>query len=71
MLGPEHNDTADVLDGLATCLQQKEKYDDAEKLFRRSLAICEKSRGPVHPQVSISLNNLGNLLSDKASRSLF
>jgi tetratricopeptide (TPR) repeat protein len=36
----------------------------AEPLMRRALAIDEKSLGPEHPSVAISLNNLAQLLKD-------
>jgi hypothetical protein len=36
----------------------------AEPLFRRALAITEKSYGPDHPDVAIDLNNLAELLRD-------
>jgi hypothetical protein len=36
----------------------------AEPLYRRALAITEKSLGPEHPNVAIRLNNLAVLLSD-------
>jgi tetratricopeptide (TPR) repeat protein len=35
---------------------------EAEPLFRRALAIREKSLGPDHPSVANSLTNLANLL---------
>ena len=35
---------------------------EAEPLMRRALAIGEKSFGPDHPNVAISLNNLARLL---------
>ena len=38
------------------------KYDDAEPLYKRALAILEETLGPRHPDVAISLNNLASLL---------
>ena len=38
------------------------KYDEAEPLFRRSLAMDEKALGADHPDVAIGLTNLGSLL---------
>jgi hypothetical protein len=35
---------------------------EAEPLFRRALAIDEKSFGPDHPEVAMDLNNLAGLL---------
>jgi hypothetical protein len=37
---------------------------EAEPLYRRALAITEKSFGPEHPDVAIRLNNLALLLGD-------
>lgn len=38
------------------------KYEEAEPLFERSLAIREKALGPDHPDVAESLNNWAGLL---------
>ena len=38
------------------------KYDDAEPLYKRALAIREETLGPRHPDVAGSLNNLALLL---------
>ena len=37
------------------------KYDDAEPLYQRSLAIDEKQLGNHHPAVAGDLNNLASL----------
>ena len=37
------------------------RYDDAEPLYKRSLAIWEKALRPDHPSVALSLNNLALL----------
>jgi tetratricopeptide (TPR) repeat protein len=37
------------------------RYNEAEPLFLRSLAIWEKSLGKNHPDVATSLNNLAEL----------
>jgi tetratricopeptide (TPR) repeat protein len=37
-------------------------YAEAEPLYRRSMAIREKTLGPDHPDVATSLNNLAGLL---------
>jgi tetratricopeptide (TPR) repeat protein len=39
----------------------KVAYADAEPLFRRLLAIREKSLGPDHPDVATTLNDLAEL----------
>ncbi|CAM9767482.1 unnamed protein product [Ectocarpus fasciculatus] len=38
------------------------RYDEAERLYRRSLAIDEKVYGPDHPDVATGLNKLARLL---------
>ncbi len=40
---------------------QKGEYAEAERLYRRSLAIREKALGPDHPDVATSLDNLAEL----------
>ena len=49
------------LTNLALLLQATNRLADAEPLYRRALAINEKSNGPDHPIVAKSLNNLGIL----------
>ena len=50
------------LNNLADLLQDTNRLDEAEPLYRRALAICEASYGPDHPNVAIGLNNLASLL---------
>jgi tetratricopeptide (TPR) repeat protein len=37
------------------------RLDEAEALFKKSIAILEKTVGPIHPDLAKSLNNLGEL----------
>ena len=54
----------DVVDHLAPpLLANQGKYDDAEPLFKRALAIREETFGPRHPDVASSLNNLARVLN--------
>ena len=46
---------------LAGLYHAQGRYGEAEPLFRRSLAIREKARGPEYPDVATSLNNLAEL----------
>ena len=46
-------------------LANQSKYDDAEPLFKRALAIHEESLGPRHPDVVSSLNDLAGLLKSQ------
>ena len=41
------------------------KYDEAEPLCKRALAIDEKALGAEHPRVAARLNNLGSLLQGR------
>ena len=41
------------------------KYDDAEPLYKRALAILEETLGPRHPDVAGSLENLASLLQSQ------
>ena len=50
------------LDAHATMLWKMGRYDEAEPLYRRALAIGEKALGHNHPDVATWLNNLANLL---------
>jgi CHAT domain-containing protein/Tfp pilus assembly protein PilF len=58
MLGPDHADVIQAINGLATIHYYKGEYSKAEPLYQRALAIREKSLGPEHPDVTASLNNL-------------
>jgi hypothetical protein len=51
-----------LLDRQAYLLQVIARYEDAEHLFRRALAIDEASYGNGHPNVARDLNNLAELL---------
>jgi tetratricopeptide (TPR) repeat protein len=55
-------DEATGLNSLAELLQETNRLLEAEPLYRRSLAIDEKSYGPDHPDVARDLNNLAGLL---------
>ena len=59
---PDHPNVASALNNLAGVLEAMNRLDEAEPLFRRALAILEKSYGPDHPQVAFCLNNLAELL---------
>ena len=52
------------LNNLAVLLSVTNRLAEAEALYRRALAITEKSFGPEHPNVAIRLNNLAELLRD-------
>ena len=50
------------LNNLAELLQATNRMAEAEPLYRRALAIDERSYGPDHPDVATDLNNLALLL---------
>jgi tetratricopeptide (TPR) repeat protein len=54
--------TAGLMNRLGTLLYAKALYAEAEPLYRRALAINEKSYGADHPNVATDLNNLAALL---------
>ena len=54
--------TARLLNQIGLMLQAQARFEAAEPLYRRALAIVEKSYGPDHPNVAIRLNNLAGLL---------
>jgi tetratricopeptide (TPR) repeat protein len=65
-LFPDHPDVATSLHNLALLYREQGKYNEAEPLIQRSLAIREeKALAPDHPSVATGLNNLGGLLRDK------
>jgi Tetratricopeptide repeat len=60
ILQPTHR----LMNELGLLLRTKAVHAEAELLYRRALGIGEKSLGPDHPDVSISLNNLARLLQE-------
>ena len=54
--------TTRLMNELGLLLNSKGLWDEAEKLYRRALAIDEQSYGAEHPEVAIDLNNLAHLL---------
>jgi len=54
--------TARLMNQLGLFLKVKAQWPEAEPLYRRALAIWEKSLGPDHPNVARALNNLAGLL---------
>ena len=65
--GPEHAETADLLNNLARLYDNQGRYTEAEPLYRRALAIVEKSLGPDHPEFGEILDNLAGLSSPRAA----
>src|SRR5712691_4310083 len=59
--GPEDPRVATTLNNLAELYRAQRKYAQAEPLYRRALAINEKTLGPAHPNVGATLHNLAGL----------
>ena len=53
------------LNAEALTLVRAGKYDEARPLAERALEIREKTLGPDHPDVAVTLNNLANLRRNK------
>ena len=47
-----------ILNQTGRYLTERGRYNEAEPLHQRALAIAENARGPDHPDVAMSLNNL-------------
>ena len=56
-----HPDTAQGLNNLAVLYRKQGKYEQAEPLYQRALAINEQQLGSDHPDTAQSLNNLALL----------
>jgi tetratricopeptide (TPR) repeat protein len=65
VLGPEHPETAESLNNLASLLWAQDNLAGARPLCERALAISEKVFGREHPKMATSLNNLALVLSDQ------
>jgi tetratricopeptide (TPR) repeat protein len=61
--GVNHNSYANALNTLATVYVAQQKYDEAEGLYRRAIAIREKVLGDDHPAVAHTLTNLSLVYS--------
>ncbi len=60
--GPDDPRLATTFNNLALVYQALGKYTEAEPLFKRSLAISEKTLGPEHPSVANVLERYAVLL---------
>ena len=61
-LGAEHKEVATVLYSLADMYLHQGKLGEAEPLFRRALAIREKTLEPRSPQLAATLGGYATLL---------
>jgi tetratricopeptide (TPR) repeat protein len=60
--GPDHHETGESLDDLASILRDMGDLTAARPLYDRALFIRERERGADHPETAESLNNLAVLL---------
>jgi len=61
VLALDHPSLAGSLHNLARLYHDQGKYEEAEPLYQRALAIVEKTLG-VHPNVALCLENYAGLL---------
>jgi tetratricopeptide (TPR) repeat protein len=50
-----------TLEGLASAYKGQRKYSEAESLYKRAIAVFQKSKGPESTNVITTLTNLANL----------
>ncbi|MEZ5366709.1 MAG: tetratricopeptide repeat protein [Bryobacterales bacterium] len=55
---PDHPDLPAAYNNLATVYRYREKYSEAEKLYRRAMATLERTRGPDSPEVARAMSNV-------------
>ncbi|MCH8963264.1 MAG: tetratricopeptide repeat protein, partial [Bacteroidetes bacterium] len=60
-LGPDHPSLAITLNNLAGLYESQGKYDQAEPLYQRALAIMERALGLDHPNTRTVRDNLERL----------
>ncbi len=63
--GPDHPETATVLDHLAQNEEAAERYPQAEAAFRRALAIRRAAFGPTHPDVLANEAAVARILTNR------
>src|SRR6266567_6396622 len=59
VLDPRH---ASSFNALAMIVQARGRYDEAESLLRKAIAIWEQNPGPDRLRLAVGLNNMANLL---------
>ena len=66
LLGPNHPDVASSLVQLAIIKHDLNEITEAESLYRRALAIREKSFGLEHPTVASTVSSIGRLMRQRS-----
>lgn len=64
-LGPGHPKVAVCLESIAGLCRDQGRLDEAERLYRRALAILEKAVAPEDPRIADILENLTILLYER------
>jgi len=62
----EQSESFPLLDALGRALAAQSRHADAERIFRRALAICEKAVGPEHLDVASCVSSVGVALAFQA-----
>ncbi len=65
MFGLEHPEIAIDLQALARLYDEQGRYQQAEPLYQRALAIYERVRGHDHPETVKARENYDNLLQKR------
>ena len=58
VMGPDHPDTINSINNLASCLNDQRRFEDAEPLYRQALEARVRVLGASHPDTMTSLNGL-------------
>ncbi len=58
MFGPDHPDTLTSRSNLAHAYHTVGRYAEAQAIFERTLADCERALGPDHPLTETARENL-------------
>ena len=66
-LGSERHDVAVTANNLAAIDDRRGDHAEAERPYRRALAIKERLLGPGHPEVGVTLSNLALALDRRDS----
>ena len=61
----EFDQASNLLNQMAYYLERRAQYTQAEPLYQRALAICEKQLGPEHHETAICLDNLANVYREQ------
>jgi tetratricopeptide (TPR) repeat protein len=66
-LGPDYPMALETMNNLARVLENQGKYEEAEKIYKQTLAQMEKVLGPNHSHTLVSINNLALVWKGQAS----